>query len=38
MIGALQRIDPRCNNPVPSAADADADALQQLQKLLKPAQ
>jgi hypothetical protein len=34
MIGALQRTDPRCNNPGPSAEDAEA--LRQLQKLLKP--
>src|SRR5262245_1650239 len=34
MIGALQRTDPRCNNPVPSAEDAEA--LRQLQRLLKP--
>lgn len=36
MIGALQRTDPRCNNPAPSAPDAEA--LRQLQKLLKPAE
>jgi hypothetical protein len=34
MIGALQRTDPRCNNPTPSPEDAEA--LRQLQKLLKP--
>jgi hypothetical protein len=34
MIGALQRTDPRCNNPAPSPEDAEA--LRQLQKLLKP--
>jgi len=34
MIGALQRTDPRCNNPGPSPEDAEA--LRQLQKLLKP--
>ena len=36
MSGALQRTDPRCNNPAPSAADVEA--LQQLQKLVRPAQ
>lgn len=36
MIGALQRTDPRCNNPVPSPADVEA--LQQLQKLVRPPQ
>jgi hypothetical protein len=36
MIGALQRTDPRCNNPAPSPADVEA--LQQLQKLVRPAQ
>src|SRR5262245_59801399 len=36
MIGALQRTDPRCNNPAPSAADVEA--LQQLQKLVRPPQ
>ena len=35
MIGALQRTDPRCNNPGPSPEDANA--LRQLQQLLKPA-
>jgi len=35
MSGALQRTDPRCNNPGPNPADAEA--LRQLQKLLKPA-
>jgi len=35
MSGALQRTDPRCNNPAPSPADTEA--LRQLQKLLKPA-
>jgi len=34
MIGALQRTDPRCNNP--GASPEDAEALRQLQKLLKP--
>lgn len=34
MIGALQRTDPRCHNPAPSREDAEA--LRQLQKLLKP--
>jgi hypothetical protein len=34
MIGALQRTDPRCNNPAPSPEDAEA--LRQLQKLLTP--
>jgi hypothetical protein len=36
MIGALQRTDPRCNNPAPSPADVEA--LQQLQKLVRPPQ
>lgn len=35
MIGALQRTDPRCNPPAPSPKDAEA--LRQLQELLKPA-
>jgi len=35
MSGALQRTDPRCANPPPSPADAEA--LRQLEKLLKPA-
>jgi len=35
MSGALQRTDPRCDNAAPSPADAEA--LQQLQKLIKPA-
>jgi len=34
MIRALQRTDPRCNNPPPSREDAEA--LRQLQELLKP--
>ena len=34
MIAALQRTDPRCNNPGPTPEDAEA--LRQLQKLLKP--
>jgi len=34
MIGALQRTDPRCNNPPPS--HEDVEALRQLQELLKP--
>ena len=34
MIRALQRTDPRCNNPAPSPEDAEA--LRQLQKLLTP--
>ena len=34
MIGALQRTDPRCHNPGPSAEDAEA--LRKLQDLLKP--
>ncbi len=34
MIGALQRTDPRCNPPAPSPQDAEA--LRQLQILLKP--
>jgi hypothetical protein len=34
MIGALQRTDPRCNNPAPTPEDAEA--LRQLQNLLKP--
>ena len=34
MSAALQRTDPRCNNPAPSPEDAEA--LRQLQKLLKP--
>jgi hypothetical protein len=34
MIGALQRTDPRCNHPAPSPKDAEA--LRQLQILLKP--
>ena len=34
MIAALQRTDPRCNNPAPSPEDAEA--LRQLQQLLKP--
>ncbi len=33
MIAALQRTDPRCNNPAPSPEDAEA--LRQLQELLK---
>ena len=35
MIGALQRTDPRCNPAAPSPQDAEA--LRQLQELLKPA-
>ena len=35
MSGALQRTDPRCDNPPPSPEDAEA--LQQLQRLLPPA-
>ena len=34
MIGALQRTDPRCKHPAPSPQDAEA--LRQLQILLKP--
>jgi len=34
MIGALQRTDPRCNNPAPNPEDAEA--LRQLHKVLKP--
>jgi len=34
MIRALQRTDPRCNNPPPSPEDAEA--LRQPQELLKP--
>jgi len=34
MSGALQRTDPRCTNPPPSPADAEA--LRQLEKLLQP--
>ena len=34
MIGALQRTDPRCNNPPPS--HEDVEALRQLQELLNP--
>ena len=34
MSGALQRTDPRCNNPPPSPEDAEA--LRQLQRLLPP--
>jgi len=34
MIGALQRTDPRCDNP--SVSPADAEALRQLNELLKP--
>ncbi|HZF28894.1 MAG TPA: hypothetical protein VE907_07240 [Gammaproteobacteria bacterium] len=34
MIGALQRTDPRCGNPAVSAEDADA--LRQLNDVLKP--
>ncbi len=34
MIGALQRTDPRCENPPPSPADAEA--LKQLDKVLTP--
>jgi hypothetical protein len=34
MIGALQRTDPRCKNPAPRPEDAEA--LRQLQNLLKP--
>jgi hypothetical protein len=34
MIGALQRTDPRCTNPPPSPADAEA--LRQLQRVLQP--
>jgi hypothetical protein len=33
MIGALQRTDPRCNNP--PISPEDAEALKQLQQLLK---
>jgi hypothetical protein len=33
MIGALQRTDPRCNNP--SISPEDAEALKQLQQMLK---
>jgi hypothetical protein len=33
MIGALQRTDPRCGNP--TISPADADALEQLNQLLK---
>ncbi|PYN83405.1 MAG: hypothetical protein DMD96_02300 [Candidatus Rokuibacteriota bacterium] len=36
MIRARQRTDPRCNNPAPSREDAEA--LRQLQELLKPKQ
>ena len=36
MIGALQRTDPRCKHPAPSPQDAEA--LRQLQILLKPKQ
>jgi len=34
MIGALQRTDPRCNNPAPSREDVEA--LRQLQRVLEP--